>query len=69
MAVAAGVLEQMADLHNWTVDVDTAVERWLQRRELLYDGVHVFDRCPVREPAMLYDTALNLSPSGTSPLK
>ncbi len=42
-AYATSVLEQMADLHNWAVDVDKAVERRLQRRELLYDGTHAFE--------------------------
>lgn len=42
-AYASAVLEHMADLHNWDVDVNKAVERRLQRRELLYDGTHAFE--------------------------
>jgi uncharacterized protein DUF5753/helix-turn-helix protein len=42
-AYARAVLEQMADLHNSDLDIDRAVERRLQRRELLYDPTRRFE--------------------------
>lgn len=42
-AYARSVLEQMADLHNSVLDIDQAVERRLQRRELLYDPTRRFE--------------------------